>query len=200
MATQAPAPRAARNLDAAREEAILDATFALLTEVGYDRMSVDEIARRAKASKATIYRRWTGKAEIVAAVIHRLAVDHPPLPDTGTLRGDLIAGLATLCRVIERKYPLVVGLTQAIRADAELGRLLHHHVVEPGFAEATEIFERARARGEIAGRLDPRTILAVSEALIWHRLLLTDDPLDDGFVAGAVDEIVLPLISGTLHP
>ena len=88
----------APRLDPARETAILDAVLALLTEVGHDRMSIDEVARRARASKATIYRRWSGKAAMVAALMHRMALDYPPLPDTGSLRGDLVAGLRTFCR------------------------------------------------------------------------------------------------------
>jgi len=182
------------NLNPAREQAILDAALALLTEVGYDRMSIDEVARRARASKATIYRRWTGKAAMVAALMHRLALDHPPLPDTGSLRGDLIAGLTTFCRVVRRKHAVVAGLTTAIRTDPELGRLLNDQLVDPGFVEASRLFERTRARGEEVGDLDPSTLLEVCEALVWHRLLLSGEPLDDAFVTRTVDGIILPLL------
>jgi AcrR family transcriptional regulator len=183
-----------RNLDPARETAILDATLQLLTEVGYDRMSVDEVARRARASKATIYRRWTGKAAMVAALIHRLARDHPPLPDTGSLRGDLLAGLTMFCRVVERKHAVVAGLTTAIRADPELGRLLRAQVVDPGFTEAGRLFERAAGRGELSRPVDPGALVEVCEALVWHRLLLSGEPLDDAFVVRTVDEVILPLV------
>jgi len=183
-----------RTLNPAREQAILDAVQDLLTEVGYDRMSIDEVARRARASKATIYRRWTGKAAMVAALLHQLALDYPPLPDTGTLRGDLVAGLTTFCGVVRRKHALVAGLTTAIRTDPDLGRLLGDRIVDPGFAEARRLVERARARGEPVGDVDPATLLEVCEALVWHRLLLTGEPLDEDFVARTVDHIVLPLL------
>jgi len=186
----------APRLDPARETAILDAVLALLTEVGYDRMSIDEVARRARASKATIYRRWSGKAAMVAALMHRMALDYPPLPDTGSLRGDLVAGLRTFCRVVQRKHAVVAGLTTAIRTDPELGRLLRDRVVDPGFAEAARLFDRARARGEVIRDVEPSTLLEVCEALVWHRLLLSGEPLDDAFVARTVDGIVLPLLVG----
>jgi AcrR family transcriptional regulator len=183
-------------LDPARETAILDAAQELLTEVGYDRMSIDEVARRARASKATIYRRWTGKAAMVAAVVHRLALDYPPLPDTGTLRGDLVAGLTTFCDVVRRKHAVVAGLTTAIRSDPELARLLRAQVVDPGFAEAGRLVSRAVARGSRLRTVDASLLLEVCEALVWHRLLLTGEPLDSEFVARTVDLVVLPLLTG----
>ena len=188
----------ARNLDPARESAILDAALDLLTEVGYDRMTIDEVARRARASKATIYRRWPNKAAMVATVLHRMAMDHPPLPDTGTLRGDLLAGLRTFCRMVERKHAVVAGLTTAIHTDPHLGRLLHDNVVESGFAEVSRLLERAVGRGELtaaaAAVADPAPLLEVCEALVWHRLLLTDEPLDDAFVTRTVDAVLMPLL------
>jgi AcrR family transcriptional regulator len=193
--SESTAPPAARNLDPARESAILDAALELLTQVGYDRMTIDEVARRARASKATIYRRWPNKAAMVAAVLHRMAMDYPPLPDTGTLRGDLLAGMRIFCRVVERKHAVVAGLTTAVHADAELGRLLHENVVDSGFEEVTRLLDRAVARGELpAARFDPGPVLEVCEALVWHRLLLTDAPLDEAFVTRTVDAVVLPLL------
>jgi AcrR family transcriptional regulator len=182
-----------KQLNSQREEAILDAALEVLSEVGYDRMSMDEIAKRAHASKATIYRRWSGKADMVAALVHRQAGNYPPLPDTGTLRGDLLAGLTVLCRVVEAKHAVVAGLTRAIQTDPELAQLLRQHVVGPGFTEADGIFERARSRGELPARVDVRRLLDICEAMIWHRLLLTGAPLDDAFITTTVDDILLPL-------
>src|SRR6476619_1461080 len=73
-----------------REQEILDATLEVLADVGYDRLTMDAVATRAKASKATLYRRWNGKVSLVIDAL--LSVKSTPdLPDTGTLRGDLIA-------------------------------------------------------------------------------------------------------------
>ena len=79
---------------AARRQAILDAALALLMEVGYDRLSMDALAERARAGKATIYRHWSGKAEVVVEAIRCRKCDDFPAPaDTGSLRGDLLASL-----------------------------------------------------------------------------------------------------------
>ncbi|GAA3443379.1 TetR/AcrR family transcriptional regulator [Planomonospora venezuelensis] len=187
-------PGAARNLNPERERAILDAVLELLAEVGYDRMSIDQVARLARASKATIYRRWAGKAEMVAAAMHGLAVEHQPMPDTGTLRGDLAAGLSMFCRIYERKHAIVLGLLPAIRSDPALGRLLHRHMLKSGADEVVELLDRARARGELDREPDLTALVEVTKALLWHRLLLTGEPLDDGFVARTVDEVLLPLL------
>ena len=74
-----------------RDAAICDATLALLAEVGYDRMSMDAVAARAKASKATIYRRWPGKQELVLDAVRSRAPGMAVPEDTGSLRGDLLA-------------------------------------------------------------------------------------------------------------
>src|ERR1700749_4914629 len=91
--TQVGAPRLARR------EAIWDAVFELLSEVGYDRMSMDAVAARARASKATIYRAWPDKPDLVSeAVQHRFRGTHE-IPATGSLRGDLVALTTSACRI-----------------------------------------------------------------------------------------------------
>ncbi|MEU4625128.1 TetR/AcrR family transcriptional regulator [Actinoplanes sp. NPDC023801] len=191
--SQSPATTQYR-LDPTRERAILDAIRELLTEVGYDRMSIDEVARRARASKATIYRRWSGKPGMVAAALHGMMIDHPPLPDTGTLRGDLIGAMNAFCRVYERKQPIVLSLLAAIRSDPSLGRLLHEHVLETGVADASAVFQRAVARGELPAAPNVGVVVEVGKALLWHRLLLSGEPLDEAWVLHVVDDILRPLL------
>ncbi|GID91186.1 TetR/AcrR family transcriptional regulator [Amorphoplanes digitatis] len=193
---QSPATTQHR-LDPGREQAILDAVRDLLAEVGYDRMTIDEVARRARASKATIYRRWSGKPGMVAAALHGMMLEHPPLADTGSLRGDLIAALNTFCRVYERKQPIVLSLLSAIRTDPDLGRLLHEHVLETGVADAEFVFARAVARGELAGPPDAGAVIEVCKALLWHRLLLSGESLDEPWVIHVVDSILRPMLG---HP
>jgi AcrR family transcriptional regulator len=190
--SQSPATR--HRLDPAREAAILDAIRDLLAEVGYDRMSIDEVARRARASKATIYRRWSGKPDMVAAALHGLMVDHPPVPDTGSLRGDLIAAMTGFCRAYERKQPIVLSLLAAIRSDPSLGRLLHEHVLSAGVTESAAVLDRAVARGELSAAADVTTLVEVGKALLWHRLLLSGEPLDQPWVAHVVDDVLRPLL------
>ncbi|MBB2910147.1 AcrR family transcriptional regulator [Streptosporangium becharense] len=182
-------------LDPLRERAILDATSELLSEVGYDRMSVDQIARRASASKATIYRRWPGKeALVVDLVCNHLQVDAPAPPDTGTMRGDLIEAVTGFCRTLEQKHSLIFGLFPALLNSPELAAALRDHVPRADITGTTPLLDRARERGELSGRVDPAEIKKITEATVWYRLFFTGDPLDRTFVEETVDRILLPLI------
>jgi AcrR family transcriptional regulator len=186
---------AGRPLDAARERAILDAALTLLAEIGYDRMSVDSIARRAKASKATIYRRWAGKAELVAVALHRHVDKGAWLPDTGTLRGDLLEGFGRLCRAVAHEdADLLIGLIPAMRADPVLARLVRSQMIEEKRQGAEHILSRAILRGELPPSVDTTFVVEVACALVYQRLLLIDAPLDAAFVERVVDRVLLPLL------
>nr|MDQ2725067.1 TetR/AcrR family transcriptional regulator [Actinomycetota bacterium] len=137
--TEQPAPPAdeprgiGRPRDDARHQAILDAAIALVAEVGYDRMSMDAIAARARASKATIYRRWPGKAELVVEAVRCCGDDDvaAALPDQGSLRADLHALVDHIRTALEgTDGALMFGLALAARSDPELGRVLREQLFE----------------------------------------------------------------------
>ncbi|MFF3666706.1 TetR/AcrR family transcriptional regulator [Microtetraspora malaysiensis] len=183
-----------RRLDPAREQAILDATLELLAETGYDRMSVDQIARRAGASKATIYRRWTGKADLVVDLVcNRLDIDLPPAPDTGSLRGDLLAALGAICSAIGHRHQLIIGLVSAMLSSPELAGAVRDHMPGRDLSGLEFLLGRAVERGDLPGPVDPRALFSVAEGLIWRRLIVLGEPLDDVFMADAVDRVLLPL-------
>src|SRR3954453_18015238 len=100
-----------------RESAILCAAFELLAEIGYERLTMDAVAIRARASKATIYRRWPGKAELVAAALRLCAGnDTMPIAESDSLRGDLIAMLRALRDKFQRSdRALFSGLIRAMQ-------------------------------------------------------------------------------------
>jgi AcrR family transcriptional regulator len=182
-------------LDPDRERAILDATLELLSESGYDRMSVDQIARRAKASKATIYRRWPGKPELVADVIcGRLDMGSPPDPDTGSLAGDVSAFFRELCAVVERKHTLIIGLSSTLVSHQELARTLRAHMPSKDLSGVEAMLARAVERGELAGPVAAGRLMAVIEALVWHRMIFVGPPFDAAFVEESVTGVLLPLL------
>lgn len=182
-----------------REQDILDTALELLMEVGYDRFSIDALAERAHAGKATIYRRWPGKAALVVdAVRRRHAGKQEPLPDTGSLRGDLIAAVSRIAdSLTSRDGALLVGVMQAMHSDAELAEQLRTQVFESKHAAYREIVDRAVARGELAGAGGTDAALEVIPAVVATRLLILDLPTDRSFADHLVDDIVLPLLS---HP
>ncbi|NUR87497.1 MAG: TetR/AcrR family transcriptional regulator [Nonomuraea sp.] len=182
-------------LDPAREQAILDATLELLSEVGYDRMTLDQVARRARASKATIYRRWSGKAELVVDVIcERVDTGTPLAADTGSLRGDLVSLFEALCATVERKHTLIIGLSSTLLSDEELSRTLRRHIPDRDLNGVSALLERAARRGELAGPVAAERVFTLAEALVWHRTIFTGADFGAAFVADAVDSYLLPLV------
>lgn len=181
-----------------REDAVLRATLELLAEIGYGSLTMDAVAARAKASKATIYRRWAGKADLVIAAIERHTSgdgDGVAPPDTGTLRGDLLALLTAMRdRLAGESAALVLGLLTAMRDDPALATAVRARLIgvkRDAFAPA---LRRAAARGDIAAVPDHDLIAEVASALLFSRLFVTGEPLDDAFLDRLADAVILPLV------
>jgi AcrR family transcriptional regulator len=188
-------PRGGRPRDEAREQAILDAAIELLAEVGYEAMTIEAVAVRAKSSKATIYRRWPGKAELVAEAMRRRTEPVlEDLPDTGSLRGDLL-GLARrmFAGINGADGGLICGLAVAVRSDPQFGRLLATHTYETKLRSMAAVVARAAARGEIPSGADPQLILQVAPGVaLFHQM--SGEPLDAAFAEYLVDRVLIPLL------
>jgi len=181
----------------AREEAILAAAVELIGEIGYDRISMDAIAARARASKMTIYRKWPGKAELVAEVLRRHAEGEVlRIADTGTLRGDLIAAVEGMARAITGEDgPSLLGLLGAVREDPALRELIRTQIAGTSDVVAAAICERAVARGEKVSARNASSVLGLAVAQLILSTLLNDDPPDLQAQHRLVDDVVLPLLT-----
>ena len=187
----------------AREQAILDAALELVMEVGYDRLSMDALAERAHASKATIYRRWSGKAQVVVEAIRRRKHGQHVVPDTGSLRQDLLETLGGMCLSLDGDGALVTGVMSAMRTDPELSGLMRAQVLD-GDSPVDVVIARAVARGELPPGSTGTLVNEVAPALVMARLVFRDEPLDEAFTVHLVDDVVLPLLrtppDPTRHP
>jgi AcrR family transcriptional regulator len=184
-----------------RDVAICDATLCLLAEVGYDRMSMDAVAARAHASKATIYRRWSGKRELVLEALRTRAERHAVPADTGSLRGDLLAGLLAMSDDQgEQEAELMAGVLRAMRCSPELGACVRDHIVDGKTRLLRLIVGRAVARGELPGTADPDLAHELAVALWFQRVLVVGGPVDDAFIAHVTDDILIPLLSRVPPP
>ncbi|MEV6560712.1 TetR/AcrR family transcriptional regulator [Nocardia sp. NPDC051756] len=183
---------------AEREQAILAATYALLGEIGYAAITMDAVAARAQASKATIYRRWPGKPALVKAAMDAHDAEYvAEIPDTGTVRGDLIAALVNLTAQVDEHYvTMMTGLMHAMRVDAELAEALREHVADEDLGPFRTVVERAVARGELPAGTATELAHQVSEGQIMRRMFL-GEPLDRGFLADLVDDLLLPILTRT---
>ena len=180
----------------ARESAICAAALELLAEVGYDRMSMDAVAARAKASKATIYRRWPGKRELVVHAIRCRGPQQMEPPDTGTLRGDIIATLRVAHEGIgSEDVALLSGVLKAMRGAPEIADTLRQQVLVDKQNVGITIVRRAIERGELGPNADPAVFHEVAPALMFFRVLVTGEPIDDDFFAHVADDVLIPLLA-----
>jgi AcrR family transcriptional regulator len=180
-----------------RELQILDATLEVLADVGYDRLTMDAVATRAKASKATLYRRWNDKASLVVDAL--LVVKRTPEPaDTGTLRGDLIASFCGLGGLTdEQGVATFASVLTAISRDEEFATAFRRDVLGPKLASSHLIYERARARGELKDDVDLDLLAPALAGIILHRLfVLGEHPTEDAIIR-VIDQIILP---SAMHP
>ena len=189
-------PRLGRKRDHTRDPEILAAALDVLAETGYDGMTIDLVAARAKAGKATVYRRWSSKADLVLDAVacmksNDLDLDH--LPNTGTLRGDLIAMVRPpSIRDSERKLKVMAGIVSMIARNPELAAAAHEALVEPRAAINRVFFQRAIDRGEVPPELDVEKLCMVGPAMVAYRTLMLRVPVDREFLISNIDEIILP--------
>lgn len=197
-AVEPTSPRG-RPRDPSRDAAILDAALSLLEEVGYDRTTVDAIAERARVGKATIYRRWPeGKAPLVIDAVLKRRPDVAP-PDTGTLRGDLLALVQGSAVLMGASARLVGGLTSRLQDDAAFAALVREHLIGRERAKWRVVAERAVARGELHG-VPTRLFDDLAPSLLHGRIAFTGEPVDDAFAVELVDRVLLPVLHATPLP
>jgi AcrR family transcriptional regulator len=180
-----------------RKQAILDAALELLMEVGYDRLSMDALAEKAHAGKATIYRHWSGKAQVVAEAVHRMKSGGVPVvfPSTGSLRGDLLAALDQIaCSASDVDAAIIAGVMSAMRSDPELAELVRTQVLDSKKGEFNGIIDRAVRRGELPQGGSAELVEEVISALLINQLVIRGLPVDGAFSIHVVDDIVLPLL------
>ena len=186
-----------RQLDPTRDAAILRAALEGLAELGYDRLTMDEIARRAHAGKGALYRRWPSKAELVVDAVSAWREEQAPMsiPDTGSLRGDLeamIEAVPDFGEVARRQMGVIIGLATAIGRDAALKTAISENLLERPRRSLRQVLERAVARGEIAAGRDLNLLSDVLIGLNTMRILFGEVP-DPAYVRRVFETILYPL-------
>ncbi|MCH5677617.1 TetR/AcrR family transcriptional regulator [Streptomyces gilvus] len=193
-------PKAAtvgRPLSREREEALLDAALEVLSQVGYDRLTVGAVCEAAGASTKTAYRRWANKDELMAAALQR-AVEQElaasvTLADTGTLRGDLIANMESQAASEKASPNLAVGLIVASRIAGDLGAFARELIRRHETAYCTDLLTAAAERGEIGPDVDAEYVADAARSFYLHELLVHGVRPDRARIARFVDRVLLPL-------
>ena len=194
--TDIPRPsRGGRPRDPSRDGVIRAAILRLLADVGYGALTMDAVASEAGVGKATIYRRWRTKQDLVVDTISDLNRAEAAAPDTGSVEGDLR-------EMMHQMVALITGPTGA--ATLSLLSTMPH---QPALAEAfrngplavwrdsyDRIWERAEQRGEVRPGLSRSIVAETTSALLVQRWLLTGEPVDDAYADEVLETVVLPLV------
>jgi AcrR family transcriptional regulator len=194
--TDIPRPsRGGRPRDPSRDGVIRAAILRLLADVGYGALTMDAVASEAGVGKATIYRRWRTKQDLVVDTISDLNRAEAAPPDTGSVEGDLR-------EMMHQVVALIAGPTGA--ATLSLLSTMPH---QPALAEAfrngplavwrdsyDQIWARAEQRGEVRPGLSRSIVAETTSALLVQRWLLTGEPVDDAYADEVLETVVLPLV------
>jgi AcrR family transcriptional regulator len=179
----------------ALENALLDAAWTELQATGYAGLTIEAVADRAGTSRAVVYRRWRNRADLVIAAMRR----HRPLlsgdiPDTGTLRGDVLALLGRMAARLGEVGPeTIYGLLGDYLSDAESFARGQDQVLHISADVMTTILKRAADRGEARADVEPR-IATLPTDLFRNELFMSRTPPSERVLAEIVDNVFLPLV------
>jgi AcrR family transcriptional regulator len=189
--------RGGRPRDPSRDGVIRAAILRLLADVGYGALTMDAVAAEAGVGKATIYRRWRTKQDLVVDTIAELnRVDAMP-PDTGSLEDDLRVMLRSLVGVIRGPVgAATLSLLSTVPHQPALAEAFRAGPVGVWRDAFGEVWARAGARGELHPGVDVALAAETTSALIVQRWLLTGDPVDDAYADVVLEKVLLPLMRG----
>ncbi|WP_067839443.1 TetR/AcrR family transcriptional regulator [Nocardia lijiangensis] len=171
-------------------QAVLDAALQALAEHGPDGVSVAEIARQAGVHETSIYRRWSTREQLVMDALLAYSQRELPVPDTGTLREDLLTFLGSVATYLDSPLGKALARAMAASDDDETLAASRAGFWESRFELARVMIDRAMDRGELPRDTDPMLVLELLIAPLHFRALLTRQPLDDDHAERVVDALL----------
>lgn len=178
-----------------RLEQLYDCVIGLVTEHGYERLTMDQVSHSAHVSKATLYRQWGSKAVLVAKAIEQVAPTNLPVKNTGSLRGDLRAWVREAAAAPDPERELVTAVLHACKSDKELRDALREQVVNGSRAEFDEVYARAIRRKEIdpdAPALDFVPVALAGPLILGG--IVDDREVDTDYLYAYIDAVILPAL------
>ena len=177
------------------EAALLEAAWQELVETGFARLTMESVAARAKTGVAVLYRRWPNKDDLVIAAIRHYGTTYPvDVPDTGSLRGDMIALLSSFGSTWVSFAATVSAVFSGLLASTGLTPAqVREKVLADRPLPSGQVFARAHERGEIDLDRIPPAVLAMPFDLIRHDMLMTYKPIPPERVRAIVDDLFMPL-------
>jgi AcrR family transcriptional regulator len=180
-----------RGPNARSHEAILAATDELLAGVGYAALTIEGVAARAGVGKTTVYRWWPSKAALVIETVSQKAAA-PPVHDTGSLRGDLIAAVDHAVAVLSSSTAAsaIPAMTADLIRDPAMAEQFRDKVLRPRRSAVAGMVDRAIARGELPPDVDVHLVLDLCIGAAFYRLVVSGEPMTDAFAERVVDLVL----------
>jgi AcrR family transcriptional regulator len=180
--------RLGRPRDESRDRAIETAALELLVSHGYEGMSIEGVAALAGVGKATVYRRWDTKLDLVLDAVIRRCREHVVSPDTGALRTDLLEMFRAMLAKFRRDGAVMQAFVAEERRHPELAAAFQEMFLNERRAAMREVLLRAVDRGELAPDTDFELLGDVGSALMWHRFSVTGAALEDDLPERIIDQ------------
>jgi AcrR family transcriptional regulator len=178
-----------------RETELLAVTLQLLQEHGYDRLTLDAVAATARASKATVYRRWPTKAELVLAAFIEGVRQVAVAPDTGTLRGDLLQLGEVICQQARQHASTIRAVLVEVSRNAALNDVMEHQFLDQRKALMKYILRQAVDRGEIDDAAIISELWDLLPGYLIFRSIMPSRPPTRRTVQALVDDVIIPSLT-----
>jgi AcrR family transcriptional regulator len=178
------------------EDAIRAAVLGILVEQGVRGVTMAAVAARAGTSKPVLYRRWPDRSALLRDALLKVATENIPHADTGSYRGDMLAILRGWSILFASPLgaigPAIVG---AMPHDAELARAFQDGLIGWRKAEMAKTLARGIERGEVRPDVPVEIARELGQAMLWHRFLVTGDPITDDLIVQIVDDVLIPFVA-----
>ncbi|MGY1810382.1 TetR/AcrR family transcriptional regulator [Blastococcus sp. SYSU D00669] len=186
----------ARRRGAELEAAIADAVVGLIVTGGARAVTMEAVAARAGTSKPVLYRRWPDRAALLRDVLLRQATGVIPAEDTGSYRTDMLAILRGWAAVLTGPGSRVVqAVVTAMAEDPDFAAAFREGVIGWRKQEMADLLARGVARGDVRPDVPVEIARELGQGVLWHRFLVTGDPIDDDVVVQIVDEVLVPFVA-----
>ncbi|OBK93993.1 TetR family transcriptional regulator [Mycobacterium asiaticum] len=186
----------ARRYGAELDAAIRDAVLELVGQNGLTGVTMEAVASAAGTSKAVLYRRWPDSRALLRDTLLRTAVAAIPHDDTGSYREDMLAILRGWSELFTGpQAPVVRAGIAAAATDPELATAFRTGVIGWRKKEMADLLARGIARGDVRADVPVEIARELGQSVLWHRLLVTGDPISDELIVQLVDEVLVPFVA-----
>ncbi len=191
---EAAASRLGRPRDPRRDDAILDAVVELLRDAGSGRVGMREVAERSGTSLATIYRRWPSREDMLLDALARFITEDAPVPDTGDVRGDLLAVIDAIRRGRKAFLESLPGIFAEAAANPEFGAAVRNRLLGVADRALRTVLRRARSNAQVRPDADLRLAADATIALFMRHVIVHGRPPARAYATRIVDHALLPML------